>query len=119
MAERGSAPPILMAESYFVGCESPRNRWRFGRWITPHCNGPAGRNGPCDSHAARRPAGRLCWSVMPPPGAKPPAAHIAWAKYLREKVPGDTVHVTRHYDDGERNAIAIFTSENADGVVAA
>ncbi len=26
--------------------------------ITPHCNGPAGRNGPCDSNAARRPAGR-------------------------------------------------------------
>ena len=52
--------------------------------------------------------------VMPPP-----AAHIEWAKYLREKVPGDAVHVARHYDDGERNAIAIFTSENADGVGAA
>ncbi len=26
--------------------------------ITPPCNGPAGRNGPCDSNTARRPAGR-------------------------------------------------------------
>ena len=53
------------------------------------------------------------------PAAKPPAAHMAWAKYLREKVPGDAVHVVRHYDEGERNAIDIFTSENAGGIVAA
>ena len=26
--------------------------------ITPHCNGPAGQSGPCDSNAAQRPAGR-------------------------------------------------------------
>jgi hypothetical protein len=56
---------------------------------------------------------------MPPQAAKPPVAHIAWAKYLRHKVPGDAVHVSRHYDEGERNAIAIFTSENAEGIVAA
>jgi antitoxin YqcF len=56
---------------------------------------------------------------MPPPAVKPPAAHIEWAKYLREKVPGDVVHIARHYDEGERNVIAIFTSENAAGIVAA
>jgi hypothetical protein len=27
------------------------------RWLTPHYNGLAGRNGRCDSNAARRPAG--------------------------------------------------------------
>ena len=26
--------------------------------LPPHCNGPAGRNGPCDSWTARCPAGR-------------------------------------------------------------
>jgi hypothetical protein len=26
--------------------------------LTTHCNGPAGRHGPCDSNAARCPAGR-------------------------------------------------------------
>jgi hypothetical protein len=56
---------------------------------------------------------------MPPPAAKAPAAHIEWANYLRAKVPGDTVRVCRHYDADEKNAIDIFTSENADGVVAA
>jgi hypothetical protein len=56
---------------------------------------------------------------MAPPAAKPPPAHIAWSKYLREKVPGDAIHVARHYDEGERNAIAIFTSENSEGIVAA
>ena len=29
-----------------------------GGSLTKHCNGPAGRNGPCDSNAARCPAGR-------------------------------------------------------------
>lgn len=56
---------------------------------------------------------------MPPPAAKPPAAHVAWAKHLREKIPGDSIKVFRHYDEGERNAITIFTSENAEGIVAA
>jgi antitoxin YqcF len=54
---------------------------------------------------------------MPAP-AKPPAAHVQWVKHLRGKVPGD-VRVFRHYDEGERNAIHIFTSENDEGVVAA
>src|SRR4051812_47331978 len=54
---------------------------------------------------------------MPPP--KPPAAHIEWAKYLRAQVPGDAVHVRLHYDEAERNRIAILTSENAAGIVAA
>jgi hypothetical protein len=31
---------------------------RCGRRITTHCNGPAGRNGPRDSNAVERPAGR-------------------------------------------------------------
>ena len=50
---------------------------------------------------------------------KPPAAHVDWVNHLRAKVPGDSIRVHRHYDEGERNAIAIFTSENAEGVVAA
>jgi len=54
---------------------------------------------------------------MPPP--KLPAAHVEWAKYLRAQVPGDAVHVRLHYDEAERNRIAIFTSENAQGIVAA
>jgi hypothetical protein len=57
--------------------------------------------------------------VMPPPATKPPAAHIEWAKYLRAKVPGDAVHVDRRFDADEKNAIAVFTSANADGTVAA
>jgi hypothetical protein len=56
---------------------------------------------------------------MPSPAAKPPAAHIEWAKYLRAKVPGDAVHVERRYDADETNAIAVFTSANAHGTVAA
>ena len=56
---------------------------------------------------------------MQEPAPKPPAAHVEWAKYLRSKVPGDAIHVRRHYDDAEQHAIAIFTSENAHGVVAA
>ena len=56
---------------------------------------------------------------MPPPSTKPPAAHIEWAKYLRLKVPGDPVKVFSHYDEGEKNVIHIFTSENAEGIVAA
>jgi len=48
----------------------------------------------------------------------PPADHIKWVSYLRKKVPGD-VRVFRHYDEGEQNAIHIFTSENDEGVVAA
>jgi hypothetical protein len=55
---------------------------------------------------------------MPAP-TKPPAAHVQWVKHLRDKVPGDPVRVFRHYDEGERNAIHIFTSENEEGVVAA
>lgn len=56
---------------------------------------------------------------MPIPSAKPPAAHIAWAKFLRENIPGNSIKVSRHYDEGERNAIAIFTSESAEGIAAA
>ena len=56
---------------------------------------------------------------MPSPKEKPPGAHIEWVKYLREKIPGDTVRVHRHYDEGEQNAVAIFTSENEEGIVAA
>src|SRR5881227_460370 len=55
---------------------------------------------------------------MPIP-VNPAAAHIEWANYLRTKIPGDSVRVFRHYDEGEQNAIAIFTSENAAGIVAA
>jgi hypothetical protein len=53
---------------------------------------------------------------MPPP--KPPAAHLDWVSHLRANVPGDfRVHL--HYDDAEQNRIPIFTSENAEGIVAA
>ncbi len=56
---------------------------------------------------------------MPLRPDQPPAAHIAWAKYLRDVIPGDDVKIHRHYDEGERNSISIFTSENAEGIVAA
>src|SRR3954452_654052 len=56
---------------------------------------------------------------MPPTPDKPPAGHIEWAKYLRANAPGDSVKLVSHYDEGEKNVIAIFTSENTQGVVAA
>ena len=56
---------------------------------------------------------------MPHAASKPPAAHVEWAKYLRDNVPGDVVRVHRYLDDGEQNSIAIFTSVNDEGIVAA
>lgn len=56
---------------------------------------------------------------MPLASPNPPAAHIEWAKYLRAKIPGETVRVVRYGDEDEANSIAIFTSENAEGIVAA
>lgn len=50
---------------------------------------------------------------------KPPAVHIEWAKHLRAQIPGDTIKVTEHLDEGEKHQIDIFTSANDEGIVAA
>lgn len=49
----------------------------------------------------------------------PPTTHVAWVKHLRARVPGDRLRVHAHHDEDERTSIDVFTSENADGVVAA
>lgn len=56
---------------------------------------------------------------MPRLPGKPSAAHIAWVKHLSGKIPGDSTSVFRHYDETEKHCIDIFTSENAQGIVAA
>jgi antitoxin YqcF len=41
-----------------------------------------------------------------------------WVDHLKRKVPGQ-LHVVAYYDDKKRHSIDIFTSQNANGVVAA
>jgi len=50
--------------------------------------------------------------------AKIAPLHKEWAKYLRDKVPGES-RVQRYYDEGEKHQIDIFTSRNDEGTVAA
>lgn len=45
--------------------------------------------------------------------------HRAWAQHLRDSTPEGQVAVTLHTDEAEEQTIAIFSSRNVDGVVAA
>jgi hypothetical protein len=47
-----------------------------------------------------------------------PVEHKDWAKHLRELV-GGACTVTKYYDENEENSIAIFTSRNDEGILAA
>lgn len=48
----------------------------------------------------------------------PPQRYKQWVRYLRDMIPGD-IRVSGYADSDDANKIDIFTSSNADGVVAA
>src|SRR5262245_18569840 len=62
---RALGPDSSSSQAWRVRVHSSLNSGGAGGRITPHCNGPAGRNGPCDSSTrfGARPAVE-CWSVM-------------------------------------------------------